>query len=39
LVPLQARVAFMSSCSIFWNFYLSITMTASKPAITASKAD
>lgn len=26
VVPLQARVAFMSSCSIFWNFYLSTTM-------------
>eukprot|EP00250_Pteridium_aquilinum_P009074 c18426_g1_i1 orf=79-780(+) len=26
LVPLQARVAFMSSCAIFWNFYLSTTM-------------
>lgn len=25
-VPLQARVAFMSCCSIFWNFYLSTTM-------------
>eukprot|EP00246_Nothoceros_aenigmaticus_P003347 TRINITY_DN1444_c0_g1_i2.p2 TRINITY_DN1444_c0_g1~~TRINITY_DN1444_c0_g1_i2.p2 ORF type:complete len:127 (+),score=10.83 TRINITY_DN1444_c0_g1_i2:345-725(+) len=24
VVPLQARVAFMSSCSVFWNFYLSI---------------
>ncbi|KAH7651440.1 Mpv17/PMP22 protein [Dioscorea alata] len=23
LVPLSARVAFMSTCSIFWNFYLS----------------
>lgn len=30
VVPLQARVAFMSSCSIFWNFYLSTTMTAGK---------
>lgn len=26
LIPLQARVAFMSSCAIFWNFYLSTTM-------------
>ncbi|KAJ7565619.1 hypothetical protein O6H91_02G067500 [Diphasiastrum complanatum] len=26
VVPLQARVAFMSCCSIFWNFYLSHTM-------------
>ncbi|KAF8409108.1 hypothetical protein HHK36_005181 [Tetracentron sinense] len=26
-VPLQARVAFMSTCSIFWNFYLSSTMS------------
>lgn len=26
VVPLQARVAFMSSCAIFWNFYLSTTM-------------
>uniref|UniRef100_A0A0C9S0Q8 TSA: Wollemia nobilis Ref_Wollemi_Transcript_29192_1028 transcribed RNA sequence n=1 Tax=Wollemia nobilis TaxID=56998 RepID=A0A0C9S0Q8_9CONI len=28
-VPLQMRVAFMSSCSIFWNFYLSTTMVKS----------
>lgn len=28
-VPLQARVAFMSCCSIFWNFYLSTTMVKS----------
>ncbi|XP_010924717.1 protein SYM1 isoform X2 [Elaeis guineensis] len=27
VVPLAARVAFMSSCSIFWNFYLSTTMS------------
>ncbi|KAJ4949850.1 hypothetical protein NE237_014165 [Protea cynaroides] len=27
LVPLQTRVAFMSTCSIFWNFYLSSTMS------------
>ncbi|KAL3509086.1 hypothetical protein ACH5RR_028487 [Cinchona calisaya] len=27
LVPLQARVAFMSTASIFWNFYLSSTMS------------
>ncbi|CAN6444649.1 unnamed protein product [Victoria cruziana] len=27
IVPLQARVAFMSACSIFWNFYLSTTMS------------
>ncbi|MED6111795.1 hypothetical protein PIB30_055624 [Stylosanthes scabra] len=27
VVPLQARVAFMSMGSIFWNFYLSSTMT------------
>ncbi|CAL4947597.1 unnamed protein product [Urochloa decumbens] len=26
IIPLPARVAFMSSCSIFWNFYLSTTM-------------
>ncbi|KAM7271885.1 hypothetical protein ACFE04_031099 [Oxalis oulophora] len=26
VVPLQARVAFMSMGSIFWNFYLSLTM-------------
>lgn len=26
VVPLQARVAFMSTGSIFWNFYLSSTM-------------
>ncbi|MCO5570335.1 hypothetical protein L7F22_024054 [Adiantum nelumboides] len=26
VVPLQTRVAFMSSCAIFWNFYLSTTM-------------
>ncbi|XP_057796187.1 protein SYM1-like [Salvia miltiorrhiza] len=26
-VPLQARVAFMSMSSIFWNFYLSSTMS------------
>eukprot|EP00252_Welwitschia_mirabilis_P017430 TRINITY_DN38652_c0_g1_i1.p1 TRINITY_DN38652_c0_g1~~TRINITY_DN38652_c0_g1_i1.p1 ORF type:complete len:227 (+),score=25.48 TRINITY_DN38652_c0_g1_i1:157-837(+) len=25
-IPLQTRVAFMSCCSIFWNFYLSSTM-------------
>jgi len=29
LVPLQARVTFMSCCSIFWNFYLSTTMVKS----------
>lgn len=28
-VPLQTRVAFMSCCSIFWNFYLSTTMVKS----------
>ncbi|KAG6420720.1 hypothetical protein SASPL_117257 [Salvia splendens] len=27
VVPLQARVAFMSISSIFWNFYLSSTMS------------
>ncbi|PIA33925.1 hypothetical protein AQUCO_03900048v1 [Aquilegia coerulea] len=27
VIPLQARVAFMSTCSIFWNFYLSSTMS------------
>ncbi|KAL3848724.1 hypothetical protein ACJIZ3_010606 [Penstemon smallii] len=27
LIPLQARVAFMSMGSIFWNFYLSSTMS------------
>ncbi|XP_043699156.1 protein sym-1 [Telopea speciosissima] len=27
LIPLQTRVAFMSTCSIFWNFYLSSTMS------------
>ncbi|KAK1302725.1 hypothetical protein QJS10_CPB12g00797 [Acorus calamus] len=27
VVPLQARVAFMSTCSIFWNFYLSTTLS------------
>ncbi|KAE8689240.1 Leucine-rich repeat receptor-like protein kinase family protein [Hibiscus syriacus] len=27
VVPLQARVAFMSTGSIFWNFYLSSTMS------------
>ncbi|KAH1128074.1 hypothetical protein AAZX31_06G271200 [Glycine max] len=27
VVPLQARVAFMSMGSVFWNFYLSSTMT------------
>ncbi|CAL9755308.1 unnamed protein product [Musa acuminata subsp. burmannicoides] len=26
-IPLSARVAFMSTCSIFWNFYLSTTMS------------
>ncbi|KAG0555390.1 hypothetical protein KC19_12G165600 [Ceratodon purpureus] len=40
VVPLQARVAFMSSCSIFWNFYLSNTMTAAKgKALPASKSE
>ncbi|KAJ3695134.1 hypothetical protein LUZ60_000511 [Juncus effusus] len=29
VVPLSARVAFMSSCSIFWNYYLSTTMSKS----------
>ncbi|KAL6845091.1 hypothetical protein ACP4OV_024586 [Aristida adscensionis] len=27
MIPLPARVAFMSSCSIFWNFYLSTTLS------------
>ncbi|XP_028193157.1 protein Mpv17-like [Glycine soja] len=27
VVPLQARVAFMSMGSVFWNFYLSSTIT------------
>ncbi|KAK6259321.1 hypothetical protein SCA6_013795 [Theobroma cacao] len=27
VVPLQARVAFMSTGSIFWNFFLSSTMS------------
>lgn len=27
VIPLQVRVAFMSTCSIFWNFYLSSTMS------------
>ncbi|XXG90268.1 hypothetical protein AAC387_Pa12g2078 [Persea americana] len=27
VVPLQTRVAFMSTCAIFWNFYLSSTMS------------
>ncbi|XP_020105252.1 protein Mpv17 [Ananas comosus] len=27
VIPLSARVAFMSTCSIFWNFYLSTTMS------------
>ncbi|KAG0480631.1 hypothetical protein HPP92_011489 [Vanilla planifolia] len=27
VIPLAARVAFMSTCSIFWNFYLSTTMS------------
>ncbi|KAG9448191.1 hypothetical protein H6P81_014319 [Aristolochia fimbriata] len=27
VVPLQTRVAFMSTCSIFWNFYLSSTIS------------
>ncbi|KAK9085764.1 hypothetical protein Sjap_026175 [Stephania japonica] len=27
VIPLHARVAFMSTCSIFWNFYLSSTMS------------
>ncbi|XP_042477129.1 protein sym-1 [Macadamia integrifolia] len=27
LIPLQTRVAFMSTCSIFWNYYLSSTMS------------
>lgn len=40
VIPLQARVAFMSSCSIFWNFYLSNTMTAGKgKALPASKSE
>ncbi|RCV27208.1 hypothetical protein SEVIR_5G309100v4 [Setaria viridis] len=26
MIPLHARVAFMSTCAIFWNFYLSNTM-------------
>lgn len=24
MVPLQYRVAYMSTCAIFWNFYLSL---------------
>jgi protein Mpv17 len=40
VIPLQARVAFMSSCSIFWNFYLSNTMTAGKgKALPTSKSE
>ncbi|XP_072963116.1 protein sym-1 [Typha angustifolia] len=27
VVPLSTRVAFMSTCSIFWNFYLSSTLS------------
>lgn len=27
VIPLQARVAFMSTCAIFWNYYLSSTMS------------
>ncbi|XP_068643276.1 uncharacterized protein [Aristolochia californica] len=27
VVPLQTRVAFMSTCAIFWNFYLSSTIS------------
>ncbi|CAA6661142.1 unnamed protein product [Spirodela intermedia] len=27
VIPLQTRVAFMSTCSIFWNFYLSSTLS------------
>ncbi|KAL3702305.1 hypothetical protein R1sor_020327 [Riccia sorocarpa] len=27
LVPLDARVAFMSSCAVFWNFYLSTAVS------------
>ncbi|KAL2630063.1 hypothetical protein R1flu_014749 [Riccia fluitans] len=27
LVPLEARVAFMSSCAVFWNFYLSTAVS------------
>ncbi|KAF9621828.1 hypothetical protein IFM89_028416 [Coptis chinensis] len=27
VIPLQARVAYMSTCSIFWNFYLSTAMS------------
>ncbi|XP_078439079.1 peroxisomal membrane 22 kDa (Mpv17/PMP22) family protein [Wolffia australiana] len=27
VIPLQARVAFMSTCSVFWNFYLSSALS------------
>ncbi|KAG6545853.1 hypothetical protein Mapa_012814 [Marchantia paleacea] len=27
VVPLEARVAFMSSCAVFWNFYLSTAVS------------
>lgn len=33
LVPLPGRVAFMSACSVFWNFYLSTSIGNQTPPI------
>ena len=39
VVPLPGRVAFMSVCSVFWNFYLSTSIGNETPpsAITATQ--
>eukprot|EP00245_Coleochaete_scutata_P014324 TRINITY_DN6058_c0_g2_i1.p1 TRINITY_DN6058_c0_g2~~TRINITY_DN6058_c0_g2_i1.p1 ORF type:complete len:242 (+),score=31.21 TRINITY_DN6058_c0_g2_i1:129-854(+) len=37
VVPLHARVAFMSTCAIFWNFYLS-TSIGKPPPVVVNKA-
>eukprot|EP00271_Cylindrocystis_brebissonii_P009677 TRINITY_DN24720_c0_g1_i1.p1 TRINITY_DN24720_c0_g1~~TRINITY_DN24720_c0_g1_i1.p1 ORF type:complete len:265 (+),score=47.41 TRINITY_DN24720_c0_g1_i1:150-944(+) len=38
VVPLPARVAFMSSCSVFWNFYLSSSIGRDQAAAAAPAA-
>ncbi|GBG79746.1 hypothetical protein CBR_g30010 [Chara braunii] len=35
-VPLNGRVAFMSACAVFWNFYLSLVVSKPQEAEAAS---